>query len=99
MQCDKKSLLAAVDASKKRNLMVVGGHAAIIYTIIYDIEMVLKEKKIYFFKFYFLEKDLVRLSFYFPLFITAWFSIKTHSGDMMSFHGLVSHQNSLVLKP
>jgi len=27
MQCDKKSLLAAVDASKKRNLMVVGGHA------------------------------------------------------------------------
>ncbi len=27
MQCDKKSLLAAADASKKRNLMVVGGHA------------------------------------------------------------------------
>jgi hypothetical protein len=26
MQCDKKSLLAAADASKKRNLMVVGGH-------------------------------------------------------------------------
>ena len=24
--CDKKSLLAAADASKKRNLMVVGGH-------------------------------------------------------------------------
>ena len=64
---------------------------AIIYTIIYDIEMVLKEKKFYFFKFYFLEKDLVRLSFYFPLFITAFFSIKIHSGDMMSFHGLVSH--------
>jgi hypothetical protein len=27
MQCDKKSLLAAADASKKRNLMVVGDHA------------------------------------------------------------------------
>jgi hypothetical protein len=27
MQCDKKSFLAVVDASKKRNLMVVGGHA------------------------------------------------------------------------
>ena len=54
---------------------------AIIYTIIYDIEMVLKEKKIYFFKFYFLEKDLVRLSFYFPLFITASFLLKTHSGS------------------
>ncbi len=27
MQCDKKSLLAAADESKKRNLMVVGGHA------------------------------------------------------------------------
>jgi hypothetical protein len=27
MQCDKKSLLEAVDASKKRNLMVVGGYA------------------------------------------------------------------------
>jgi hypothetical protein len=27
MQCDKKSLLAVADASKKRNLMVVGGHA------------------------------------------------------------------------
>ncbi len=27
VQCDKKSLLAAADASKKRNLMVVGGHA------------------------------------------------------------------------
>jgi hypothetical protein len=27
MQCDKKSLLAAADASKKRNLMAVGGHA------------------------------------------------------------------------
>ncbi len=27
MQCDKKSLLAAADASKKRHLMVVGGHA------------------------------------------------------------------------
>ena len=27
MQDDKKSLLAAVDASKKWNLMVVGGHA------------------------------------------------------------------------
>jgi hypothetical protein len=27
MQCDKKSFLAAEDASKKRNLMVVGGHA------------------------------------------------------------------------
>jgi hypothetical protein len=27
MQCDKKSLLAAADASKKRKLMVVGGHA------------------------------------------------------------------------
>jgi hypothetical protein len=26
MQCDKKSLLAAADASKKRNLMAVGGH-------------------------------------------------------------------------
>ena len=26
MQCDKKCLLAAADASKKRNLMVVGGH-------------------------------------------------------------------------
>jgi hypothetical protein len=26
MQCDKKSLLASADASKKRNLMVVGGH-------------------------------------------------------------------------
>ena len=26
MQCDKKSLLASVDASNKRNLMVVGGH-------------------------------------------------------------------------
>ncbi len=27
MQCDKKSLLAEADASKKRNLMAVGGHA------------------------------------------------------------------------
>jgi len=27
MQCDKKSLLAVVDASKKRNLMAVGGYA------------------------------------------------------------------------
>jgi hypothetical protein len=27
MQCDKKSFLATADASKKRNLMVVGGHA------------------------------------------------------------------------
>ena len=27
MQCDKKSLLAAADASKKRNLMAVAGHA------------------------------------------------------------------------
>jgi hypothetical protein len=27
MQCDKKSLLSAVDASKQRNLMVVGGHS------------------------------------------------------------------------
>ena len=27
MQCDKKSLLASADASKKRNLMVVAGHA------------------------------------------------------------------------
>ncbi len=27
MQCDKKSLLAVVDVSKKRNLMVVGGYA------------------------------------------------------------------------
>jgi hypothetical protein len=27
MQCDKKSLLPAADASKKRKLMVVGGHA------------------------------------------------------------------------
>ena len=27
MQCDKKSLLAAADASNKRNLMGVGGHA------------------------------------------------------------------------
>ena len=27
MQCDKKTLLAEADASKKRNLMVVGGHA------------------------------------------------------------------------
>ena len=27
MQCDKKSLLAAADASKQRNLMVVGGHS------------------------------------------------------------------------
>jgi hypothetical protein len=27
MQCDKKSLLAAADTSKKRNLMAVGGHA------------------------------------------------------------------------
>ena len=27
MQCDKKSLLAAADASNKRNLMAVGGHA------------------------------------------------------------------------
>ena len=27
MQCDKKSLLAAADASKKRNLMAVGGPA------------------------------------------------------------------------
>jgi hypothetical protein len=26
MQCDKKSLFAAVDASKKCNLMVVGGY-------------------------------------------------------------------------
>ena len=26
MQCDKKSLLAEEDASKKRNLMAVGGH-------------------------------------------------------------------------
>jgi hypothetical protein len=27
MQCDKKSLLVAVDTSKKLNLMVVGGYA------------------------------------------------------------------------
>ena len=27
MQCDKKCLLTAADASKKRNLMTVGGHA------------------------------------------------------------------------
>ena len=27
MQCDKKSLLEAADASKQRNLMVVGGHS------------------------------------------------------------------------
>jgi hypothetical protein len=27
MQCDKKSFLATTDVSKKRNLMVVGGHA------------------------------------------------------------------------
>ena len=27
MQCDKKSLLAAADASKQHNLMVVGGHS------------------------------------------------------------------------
>ena len=27
MQCDKKTLLADADASKKRNLMLVGGHA------------------------------------------------------------------------
>ena len=27
IQCDKKSLLAAVDASKQRNLMVVGGYS------------------------------------------------------------------------
>ena len=27
MQCDKKSFLAAADASKQRNLMVVGGHS------------------------------------------------------------------------
>jgi hypothetical protein len=27
MQCDKKSLLAETDASKKRNLILVGGHA------------------------------------------------------------------------
>jgi len=27
MQCDKKTLLADADASKKRNLMTVGGHA------------------------------------------------------------------------
>jgi hypothetical protein len=27
MQCDKECLLAAADASNKRNLMVVGGHA------------------------------------------------------------------------
>jgi hypothetical protein len=27
MQCDKKCLLAAADASKKHNLMAVGGHA------------------------------------------------------------------------
>jgi hypothetical protein len=27
MQCDKKSLLTAADASRKRNLMSVGGHA------------------------------------------------------------------------
>jgi hypothetical protein len=26
MRCDKKSLLASVDASNKRNLMAVGGH-------------------------------------------------------------------------
>jgi hypothetical protein len=26
IQCDKKSFLAVVDASKKRNLMTVGGH-------------------------------------------------------------------------
>ena len=26
MQCDKKSFLTSVDASKKRNLMAVGGH-------------------------------------------------------------------------
>jgi hypothetical protein len=26
MQCDKKSLLVAADASNKRNLMAVGGH-------------------------------------------------------------------------
>ena len=27
MQCDKKSLLTVADASKQRNLMVVGGHS------------------------------------------------------------------------
>ncbi len=27
MRCDKKSLLAVADASKKRNLLAVGGHA------------------------------------------------------------------------
>ena len=27
MQCDKKTLLADADASKKRNLLLVGGHA------------------------------------------------------------------------
>ena len=27
MECDKKSLLAAADTSRKRNLMTVGGHA------------------------------------------------------------------------
>jgi hypothetical protein len=27
MQCDKKTFLADVNASKKRNLMLVGGHA------------------------------------------------------------------------
>ena len=27
MQCDKKTLLADADTSKKRNLMLVGGHA------------------------------------------------------------------------
>ncbi len=27
MQCDKKSFLAAADASKQHNLMVVGGHS------------------------------------------------------------------------
>ena len=27
MQCDKKSLFVVADASKKRNLMVVGGYA------------------------------------------------------------------------
>ena len=27
MQCDKKSLLSSADASKQRNLMVVGGHS------------------------------------------------------------------------
>ena len=26
IQCDKKTLLAEVDTSKKRNLMLVGGH-------------------------------------------------------------------------